>query len=48
MGEMNKITSGLDVKSKLRLSLMEQIILFITMRPGPSESNDEYLDNWNS
>ena len=41
MEELKKIMAGVDVKANPRLSLIEQIISFITMRQGPDEINDE-------
>ena len=36
-----------DVQVNLRPSLIEHIILFVTMRQGSTETNDEYLDMFN-
>ena len=40
---MKKLTAGLDIKENPRLSLIEQLISFITMHQGSSETNDEYF-----
>ena len=48
MEELKKITTGVDVKAIPRMSLIEQLILFVNMRQGPTETNDEYLDRFNT
>ena len=47
MKELKKTTTGLDVKAKPSMSLIEHLISFVTMRQGPSETNDKYLDRFN-
>ena len=47
MGELNKITAGVDTKENPRMSLIDQLISFVTMCQGPYETNDEYLDWFN-
>ena len=39
--------AGLDLKANPRLSLIKQLILFITICQGPTEANDEYLYRFN-
>ena len=40
MEELKKIKSGVDIKENKWLSLIEHIILFVTMCQGPNETND--------
>ena len=47
MEELKKITVGVYVKAKPGLPLIEQLILFVNMRQGPTETNDEYLESLN-
>ena len=44
MGELNKITAGLDTKENPRMSLIDQLISFVTMRQYLAETNDESLE----
>ena len=39
MEELKKIMTGVDVKANPRLSLIEHLILFVTMPQGPTEKN---------
>ena len=45
--EVNKITAGVDVKEKPRLHLIEQLISFVTMYQGTTETNYECLEIFN-
>ena len=47
MEDRKKITAGLDIKEKPRLSIIEQIISFSTMRQDPAETNGECLNMFN-
>ena len=48
MEELKKITAGVDIKANPRLSLIEHIVSFVTMRQGTAETNDDYLERFNS
>ena len=45
---IKKITAGVDSKTNTALSLHEQILMFMTMRQGATESDDEYLTLFNA
>ena len=47
MEELKKITAGVDINENPRLSLIEQLISFITMCQVPAEINNEYLYRFN-
>ena len=48
MDELNHIMAGVDIGLNPRLSLIEHLILFVTIRQVTTENNDEYLDKFNS
>ena len=45
--EPKKIMAGVDLGENTRLFLIEQLILFITMDQGPTETNYLYLYMFN-
>ena len=45
---LKKITSGVDVKANVRITLISAIQTFFSMRQGQFESNDSYLKRFNS
>ena len=47
MEEPKKITAGVDAKSNPWLYIIKQLISFVTMHTGPTETNDEYLYRFN-
>ena len=45
---LKKITSGVDIKANVRVTLFEAIQTLFSMRQGQFESNDSYLERFNS
>ena len=45
---LKKITSGVDIKANVRVTLFEAIQTLFSMRQGQFESNDSYLEIFNS
>ena len=46
--QLKKITSGIDVKLNKRAVLHDQLLTFLTMRQGATESNDDYVKRFTS
>ena len=46
--KIKKTTAGVDMKANPALTIFEQILIFMTTRQGQSESDDDYLNNFNS
>ena len=46
--KIKKMTAGVDINTNPALTLHEQMLIFITTRQGHSESDDEYLNKFNS
>ena len=45
---LKKITSGVDIKANVRVTLFDAIQTLFSMRQGQFESNDSYLERFNS
>ena len=45
---IKKTTAGLDMKANPALTLHEQMLIFMTTRQCQSESDDDYLNKFNS
>ena len=45
---IKKTTAGVDMKANPALTLHEQMLIFMTTRKGQSESDDNYLNKFNS
>ena len=46
--KIKKTTAGMDMKENPALTLHEQMLIFMTTRQGQSESDDDYLNKFNS
>ena len=45
---IKKTTAGVDMKTNPALMLNEQMLIFMTTRQGQSESDNEFLNKFNS
>jgi len=45
---IKKITAGIDTKTNPALTLHEQLLVFFTTKQGQNESDDNYLNHFNS